>query len=103
MECTDISDVKRDTLAKFIVFHREKGLLINEAQNSSTIMLKKLTLSEYNLTKLISQGLSDKEIASQLFIAVNTVKQHKRHIFNKLNISKSIELVAMAHDGGLIT
>src|SRR5438552_2842300 len=44
-----------------------------------------LTIRERDVARLIEQGLSNKEIASRLFIALPTVKNHIHRIFEKLD------------------
>ena len=45
---------------------------------------------------MISEGLSGKEIASRLFVSEETVKSHKRHLFNKFSARNSPNLVRNA-------
>lgn len=46
-----------------------------------------LTKREAEILKLMGAGLSNKEIADQLSIAANTVKNHVHHILEKLNVN----------------
>jgi DNA-binding NarL/FixJ family response regulator len=46
-----------------------------------------LTNREMEIVELLSHGLSNKEIASQLYISTNTVRTHMDNIFNKLSVS----------------
>ncbi len=103
LEYTDITQVKSDNLAKFIMYDNRKGYIINEVLLPDCPLPGRLTPSELAVTKLISQGLSDKEIACMRSCAIGTVKQHKKNIFAKLKINKSIELVRLAYDCGLVT
>jgi len=50
----------------------------------------------------IAQGLSNKEIASALGIAVRTVETHREHIMRKLNIHSVAGLTKFAISKGLI-
>jgi DNA-binding NarL/FixJ family response regulator len=50
-----------------------------------------LTAREIEILSLIEQGLSNKEIAGQLFIAVPTVKNHIHNLLGKLNLSGRLE------------
>lgn len=46
---------------------------------------EKLTEREREIVQLIFEGKSNNEIATNLYITVNTVKIHIRHILKKLN------------------
>ena len=49
----------------------------------------KLTKQEMNILKLVSLAVSNKAIASSLFIDIKTVERHMSNIYNKLNIHAS--------------
>jgi DNA-binding CsgD family transcriptional regulator len=51
-----------------------------------------LTDREIDVAQKISEDLSNKEIANQLFISENTVKKHTYNLFRKLNISNREQL-----------
>jgi DNA-binding CsgD family transcriptional regulator len=51
---------------------------------------------EYEVLQLISQGLTNKEIAIQLGLTPGTVKVHTHNIFNKLNVNRRTQAVAQA-------
>lgn len=51
-----------------------------------------LTASERRVTGLAAAGLSNREIAQQLFVTVNTVESHLRHSYLKLGIHARAEL-----------
>lgn len=53
--------------------------------------LSTLTKRELSVLKLVAQGKSNKAIALQLGISVNTVEQHLRHIYAKLNVQSRTE------------
>lgn len=54
---------------------------------------KTLTPAEYSVFSLYSKDLSVQEIAERLFISVNTVKTHNKHIFVKLGVTSKEELI----------
>lgn len=101
VEFTDISEVKDDDLAKYIIYDKQDGYIVNDVITPTGTSFEKLTRTELAVTKLIAQGLSDKEIGSKRDSALETIKNHKRNIFQKLNINKSTELVAIAYENGL--
>jgi len=51
---------------------------------------------EYEVLQLISQGLTNKEIAVQLGLTPGTVKVHAHNIFNKLNVNRRTQAIAQA-------
>ncbi len=55
-----------------------------------------LTATEERVMELASQGLTNPEIGSRLFISKRTVATHLSHIFGKLGISSRVELAAAA-------
>jgi LuxR family maltose regulon positive regulatory protein len=62
-----------------------------------------LTAREQEVLRLITQGLSNQEIAERLFLALDTVKGHNRNIFGKLQVQRRTEAVARARELGLST
>ena len=61
-----------------------------------------LSLRELEVLRLIAQGLSNREIAERLFLAIITVKGHNRNIFRKLQVRRRTEAVARARELGLL-
>lgn len=55
-----------------------------------------LTDRERQIIRLVSEGLSNKEIGRRLNIADGTIKVHLHHIFQKLEISNRTALAALA-------
>jgi two-component system, NarL family, nitrate/nitrite response regulator NarL len=53
-----------------------------------------LTSREVEVARLIDEGLSNKEIAARLSIAVPTVKNHVHNILEKLNVGRRAEAAA---------
>jgi two-component system nitrate/nitrite response regulator NarL len=58
--------------------------------------LTQLTDRERQIMRLVSEGLSNKEIGRRLNIAEGTIKVHLHHIFQKLDISNRTVLAALA-------
>lgn len=61
-----------------------------------------LTPREEEILALIARGLTNRQIAEQLFISVNTVETHRRHLLEKLGARSRAELVSYAIDRGLL-
>ena len=62
-----------------------------------------LTAREIEILQLICDGKSNKEIAAQLDLSVNTVAVHRANIMDALGIHKTAELVVYAIRNGLVT
>ena len=54
-----------------------------------------LTQTQHRVAALIAQGQTNREIAAAMFITVNTVQTHVRHIFQKLGVRSRTELAAV--------
>ena len=72
----------------------EATLVNGEAVPDESIVL---TRREQEVVGLISEGLSNKEIAERLHIATHTVKSHVHNILEKLTLSTRLEIAAFAH------
>jgi DNA-binding CsgD family transcriptional regulator len=55
-----------------------------------------LSPSEITVVALVSGGMTNREVAEQLFISPHTVNSHLRHIFTKLGIQSRVELTRIA-------
>ncbi len=61
-----------------------------------------LTASEIEIVRLISGGLTTKEIANQKNISFHTVNTHRKNIFRKMGINNTSELIIQAIKAGWI-
>ena len=68
----------------------------------STSLIEPLSEREKEVLRLITEGLSNREIAETLFITVGTAKTHVNHIFDKLDVSSRTQAIARARDLGLL-
>lgn len=64
--------------------------------------IRALTPREREVLRLLAQGLRNREIAVELYIAENTVKNHVRNILDKLVLGSRVEaaMYALRHDTG---
>lgn len=61
-----------------------------------------LSQREMEVLKLIVEGYSNPEIASQLYLSANTVKTHVRGIMNKLAVDDRVQAAVVALRSGLV-
>ncbi|WP_284653073.1 response regulator transcription factor [Flavobacterium terrisoli] len=66
-------------------------------------VLNKIELQQRNISKrelevltLMAQGLSNQEIAEQLFVSLNTVKTHSAKLFEKLEVKRRTQAIETA-------
>jgi LuxR family maltose regulon positive regulatory protein len=82
----------------------ERSLQLASAPASAPVLAADLELSERELTllRLLAGELSQREIGSELFISLNTVKGHVRSIFRKLGVNSRADAVARGRELGLL-
>jgi len=61
-----------------------------------------ITRRELEILALISQGMSNREIAEKLFVSENTVKTHSSRVFDKLGAKRRTQAVQLGKEFGLI-
>jgi DNA-binding CsgD family transcriptional regulator len=91
----DVTEEKPYTGVKVELF-RQRDTLIKVKECKPSFERRSLSNREKDLVTLIGQGLSTKEIAWQLKISHNTVRNIKSRLFEKFNVNNSIELLNMA-------
>ncbi len=67
-----------------------------EQQAAEQVPAPKLTDREMQVLKLVAKGMNNRDIAKELFISENTVKNHVRNILEKLQIHSRMEAVMIA-------
>jgi LuxR family maltose regulon positive regulatory protein len=83
-------------------FTRSVELTPPKTGGQKSAMIEPLSQRELEVLRLISLGLSNREIGERLFLALSTIKGHTRIIFDKLQVQNRTEAVARARDLGLL-
>ncbi len=61
-----------------------------------------LTERERQVLRLISAGLSNQEIAQELYVSINTIKTHTRNAYGKLSVRSRTQAVNRARELGIL-
>ena len=85
-------------LPKNMISGRQPKYLVNDR----FVKKHSLTKRELEILQLITQALSNKEIAKTLFISDQTVSVHRKNIMRKLGVTNTAGLVKIAYDNSLI-
>ncbi len=80
-------------------------LVINEnfVVNEKSLDRSGISSRELEVLQLMATGLSNQEIASQLFVSLNTVKTHTSNLFLKMDVKRRTQAVDKARKLGLIS
>ena len=70
--------------------------LSKRADERQAVPTPRLTDRELEVLKLVATGMSNREIAGDLYISENTVKNHVRNILEKLHLHSRMEAVVYA-------
>jgi len=73
-----------------------------ETERAEQVPVPRLTDREIEVLKLVARGMNNRDIAKELFISENTVKNHVRNILEKLQIHSRMEAVMIAVRENLI-
>jgi DNA-binding NarL/FixJ family response regulator len=74
----------------------EFATMVRRSDERQQLPAPKLTDREMEVLKLVAKGLNNRDIAKQLFISENTVKNHIRNILEKLQLHSRMEAVVYA-------
>lgn len=80
----------------------DEAELASPVASSSSAVTHPLTEREVEILGLMAEGLSNREIAEHLFLAVGTVKWYLSEIYGKLYVSSRTQAIARARDLGVL-
>lgn len=90
-------------IANKITKPKEKTIIIekevridNFILNENELKERKISKRELEVLTLMAEGLSNQEIAEQLFVSLNTVKTHSAKLFEKLDVKRRTQAIETA-------
>jgi LuxR family transcriptional regulator, maltose regulon positive regulatory protein len=70
--------------------------------SSMSVLVEPLSAQEQRVLRLLAAGWSNQEIARELVISINTVKDHAKHLYRKLGVSNRVQAGEVARQLKLI-
>ncbi len=84
--------VKTVIVEKEIVVQKNLNFDLNQAELDA----RKISKRELEVLQLMSEGLSNQEIAARLFVSLHTIKTHSSNLFEKLEVKRRTQAVETA-------
>ncbi len=83
---------------------KQQNPQITVLESPENLDFSKLGISkrEFEVLKLVGKGLSNQEIADELFVSNNTIKTHTSKIFEKLEVKNRTQAILKAKQIGLV-
>lgn len=72
-----------------------------ERTHRARVRLDSLTARELDVARAVGRGLSNAEIAGELYLSVPTVKAHISRLFDKLGVENRVQIALCVHDAEL--
>lgn len=73
-----------------------------QEQSKPCLVEENLSKKEHEILSYLNQGLSNKDLASALFVSVSTIKWHLTHIYSKLGVKNRVEAIKSFQNKGEI-
>ncbi|TWP46445.1 response regulator transcription factor [Lentzea tibetensis] len=80
----------------------EQHLAAPSGSSNARELVRQLTDTERGVLRLVGAGMSNAEIAAELFMGAGTVKAHISRILPKLDCANRVQAAIVAHDSGLL-
>jgi len=84
------------------IVSRLRSSASTDRSTTATDRLTVLTERELEVAVCVGRGLSNSEIASELYLSIPTVKSHVSRLLTKLDSTNRVQVAMVVHDAGLV-
>jgi len=91
-----------ELLSAFPKDARNAAPISKESTANTQLLVEPLSEREIEFLRLMAEGYKYKEIADRLFVSINTVRHHTRHVYGKLNVNNRTQAIARAKELNLL-
>jgi len=99
-------NITSDYASKLLAAFPESALsaipIDEERTVNKQILIEPLSEREIEVLRLMAEGYKYKEIADRLFVSINTVRHHTRHVYDKLNVNNRTQALGRAKELDLL-
>ncbi|MCW2739446.1 MAG: DNA-binding response regulator, NarL/FixJ family, contains and domain [Nocardioides sp.] len=81
---------------------RLRSVAPTDRSSTASDRLTVLTERELEVAVCVGRGLSNSEIASELYLSIPTVKSHVSRLLTKLHSTNRVQVAMVVHDAGLV-
>ena len=81
---------------------RASGERIEASNPKGPVLVVPLTDREQRILTFLANGVTNREMASRLFVSENTIKFHLKNIYSKLEVGSRVQAIASARELGLV-
>lgn len=97
-----VSTIMKAANGENVIEPKVASVMMNRFRNQEKLPHHELTEREYDVLQCIGDGLTNQEIADELYIGIKTVKTHVSNILSKLEVADRTQAAIYANRNGIL-
>jgi len=90
-------------IVKHLVSNQSSVDITTSTAVSRQALIDPITPKEMRVLNLVAQGMSNREVADQISVSVETVKSHLKSIYSKMGVNRRTQAVSLARELNLLS